>query len=409
MRILFVNQYFPPDATNTAYLLGELCEDLAGDHDVWVLAGRPSYNPEASTYRPQGVRTRRAWSTSFSRAGMAGRLLNYGSYLASALLTALRVPHPDVVVAFTDPPVIGAVGSMAARRHRVPFVQVYMDIYPDVGIALGRVDHPFVVRWWRRLNAAIRTRAARVVAIGRDMVEKLQDEGVDPAKIVLIPNWAETAPVDARGSRRLRTAMGWDGRYVVMHAGNVGLAQNLGGLIDAAGLLLDRPDIQIVLLGDGAARSGLEEDVRTRGLPNVAFLRHIPKQEAQSLIAAADLHVVSLAPGLRGCVVPSKIYGIMAAGKPFVAAVEPGSEPDRLIEEHRCGTRVDPGDGEGLARAIRAMRDHPDRQMGRRGRQAFESTYQRKAATSAYRALLEDVAAHFPRSFSRELPPKTGT
>ncbi|HEV8421416.1 MAG TPA: glycosyltransferase WbuB, partial [Actinomycetota bacterium] len=117
MRILFVNQYFPPDATNTAYLLGELCEDLARNHDVWVLAGRPSYSPEASTYRPRGVHVRHAWSTTFGRAGMAGRMLNYGSYLASALLSALRVPRPDVVVALTDPPVIGAIGLMAARRH----------------------------------------------------------------------------------------------------------------------------------------------------------------------------------------------------------------------------------------------------------------------------------------------------
>jgi glycosyltransferase involved in cell wall biosynthesis len=403
MRILFVNQYFPPDATNTAYLLGELCEDLAKSHEVWVLAGRPSYNPEASTYQPRGVHIRRAWSTSFGRAGMGGRLVNYGSYLASALLSALRVPRPDVVVALTDPPVIGAIGLIAARRHRAPFVQVYMDIYPDVGIALGRVDHPLLVRLWRRLNEAIRSRTERVVAIGRDMVEKLEDEGVEPAKIVLIPNWAETIPIDTERARRARVAMGWEGRFVVLHAGNVGLAQNLGVLIEAAGRLQDRPDVLITFLGDGAARSRLEDQVRARGLPNVAFLPHVPKEEAQHLIAAADVHVVSLAPGLRGRVVPSKIYGIMAAGKPFVAAVERGSEPARLLEEHRCGIRVDPGDVEELARAIRTLRDHPDRRMGRRGRAAFERTYHREAATSAYRAMLEEVVldgrARFPAKF----------
>src|SRR6266508_5233133 len=223
MRILFVNQYFPPDATNTAYLLGELCEDLGRTHEVWVLAGRPSYSPEASTYRPEGVHVRHAWSTAFGRAGMAGRMLNYGSYLISALLSALRVPRPDVVVALTDPPVIGVVGLMAARRHGVPFVQVYMDIYPDVGIALGRVDRPILVRLWWRLNGSIRSRAARVVAIGRDMVEKLETDGVERAKIVFLPNWADAVDTDSRDARRrARTAMGWNDRFVVMHAGNVG-------------------------------------------------------------------------------------------------------------------------------------------------------------------------------------------
>jgi colanic acid biosynthesis glycosyl transferase WcaI len=393
MRILLVNQYFPPDTTNTAYLLGELCEDLARDHEVWVVAGRPSYNPEASTYRPQGIRVRRAWSTAFSRAGMGGRLLNYASFLASSLLASLRVPRPDVVVALTDPPVIGAIGATVARRHRIPFVQVYMDIYPDVGVALGRVDHPLVVRAWRRLNRVIRSRAARIVAIGRDMVEKLQSEGVDPAKVAFIPNWADALPVDAGAARRARTAMGWEERFVVMHAGNMGLAQNLGCLIDAAGLLVDRPDILVVLLGDGAARGRLEQEARTRGVRNVAFLPPIPKDEAGRLIAGADLHVVSLSPGLRGSVVPSKIYGILAAGRPFVAAVDPGSEPARLIEEHRCGTRVDPGDGEGLARAIRTLRDQPDPDMGRRGQLAFASRYTRQVATAAYRGLLEEVAS----------------
>jgi colanic acid biosynthesis glycosyl transferase WcaI len=407
MRILFVNQYFPPDATNTAYLLGELSEDLARHHEVWVLAGRPSYNPEASTFRPTGVHLRHAWSTSFSRAGMAGRLVNYGSYLGSAALSALRLPRPDVVVALTDPPVIGAVGLMAARRHRVPFVQVYMDIYPDVGIALGRVDRPLLVRLWRSLNRSIRSRAARVVAIGRDMVEKLEAEGVERSKIALLPNWADESAADTSDALRARAARGWDDRFVVMHAGNVGLAQNLGLVVAAAERLRDRPDIQIVLLGDGAARSGLEEDARARGLSNVSFLPHVPRDEAQALIAAADLHLVSLAPGLRGCVVPSKVYGILAAAKPFVAAVERGSELDLLIEEHRCGARVDPGDDEALARMILTLRDHPDPQMGRRGRSGFEASYRRQTATSAYRTMLQEVASG--RSLqSAAAPPSRG-
>ena len=388
MRILFLNQYFPPDATNTAYLLGQLCEDLARDHEVLVLAGRPSYNPEASTFRPAGVQVRHTWSTSFSRAGMAGRLLNYATYLVSALLTASRVPKPDAVVALTDPPVIGVIGLMAARRHHVPFVQVYMDIYPDVGVALKRADNPLLVWAWRRLNRAVRSGAAGVVAIGRDMREKLQREGVDPAKIALIPNWADEPVVGPERAAQVRAAMGWTDRFVVMHAGNAGLAQNLDVLLDAAQRLRDHLDILVAIVGDGAARQRLEQRARVLDLPNVAFVPHVPKPEAESLVAAADLHVISLAPGLRGCVVPSKLYGILAAGKPFIAAVEPRSEIAILVAETRCGVVVNPGDAGGLANAILRVHEHPDPHMGEAGRRAYQTEYQRDRATRAYADLL---------------------
>jgi colanic acid biosynthesis glycosyl transferase WcaI len=388
MRVLFVNQYFPPDATNTAYLLGELSEDLSQDHEVWVVAGRPSYNPEASTYRVEGVRVTQAWSTSFKRSSMIGRLTNYATFLATAWLQARKSPRPHVVVALTDPPLIGLVGLMAARRHRVPFVQVYMDIYPDVAIALKRLDHPLLVRFWRRLNRTIRGNAARVVAIGRDMVRKLVDEGVPQSRIALIPNWAEEIPIATDASPGTRAKMGWEERFVVMHAGNVGLAQDLHNLIEAAHELRDRPDILVVILGDGAARGSLEDEVRARGVNNVVFHPHLPKEKAQDLIGAADLHVISLMPGLLGCVVPSKAYGILAAGRPFVAAVEPGSELALLIDEYRCGIRVDPGDPRSLSGAIRRARDFPDPGMGQRGRLAFRGNYQRDMATKAYSDLL---------------------
>lgn len=392
LRILFVNQYFPPDASATAYLLGELTEDLAGYHEVWVIAGRPSYNPDVSTFRPRGVHLKRTWSTRFSRADLAGRAANYCTFLATALVRSLKGPRPDVVVAMTDPPVIGLIGMLAARRHRVPFVYVCMDIFPDVGVALGRVDRPIAVRLWRSLNSLLRRGASRVVAVGRDMVEKLEAEGVPPDKVRFLPNWGNAASpkLDVNA---LREQMGWHGKSVVMHAGNMGLAQNLGLMLEAAGLLRDEePEVRFVFMGDGAARPSLEERAKHDGLVNVTFLPYVPKEEAQRFTAAADLHVVSLAPGLWGCVAPSKVYGIMAAGRPFVAAVDAGSEPALLAQEHGCGLVVEPGDAHALAGAILRARDLPLDDMGRRGREAFERSYDRRIATEAYRRLLEDVA-----------------
>jgi colanic acid biosynthesis glycosyl transferase WcaI len=392
MRILFVNQYYPPDASATAYLLGELAEDLAHHHDVQVIAGRPSYNPNVSTFAPAGVRLTRTWSTTFSRAGLAGRFLNYGTFLLSASLGAVLAPRPDVVVALTDPPVIGLIGLMAARRHRVPFVYVCEDIFPDVGVALGRVDNPIAVRAWRRLNRVLRRGASQIVAIGRDMAEKLEAEGVPATKISMIPNWGNEPPPKP-DINRVREAMGWQGKQVVMHAGNMGLAQNLGIMIEVAEIVRDEaPEIQLVLVGDGAAREHLMNEATRRMLTNMTFLEYRPKDEAQGLIAAANMHLISLAPGLKGSVVPSKLYGLLGAGMPFIAAVDEGSEVHLVIEDERCGIRVDPGDAYGLAKAIVTTTDEDLCKMGRRARHAFEARYARSIAIGAYRRMLEQVS-----------------
>ncbi len=393
MRILILNQYFPPDASATAYLLGELTEDLAAAHEIWVVAGRPSYNPESSTFVPSGPRVVRAWSTSFDRSRTAGRAFNYASFLVSSGFRALAVPRPDLVMCLTDPPVIGVIAAITAWRHRRPFLFVCHDVYPDIALALGRMRSRPLVWVWRRLNRAVRRRASRIVVVGRDMQEKLADEGVEPDKLRWLPNWASAPALAPGAAQAVRASMGWEDRFVVMHAGNVGLAQQLGTLVDAAGRLRHRPDILIVILGDGAAKGGLQDAVRTEGLDNVVFVSYRAKDEAESWMAAADLHVVSLAPGLGGCAAPSKLYSIMAAGRPFVAAVDPGSEPDRVARETGCGVRVPAGDGQALAEAIAAVTGEMAADMGRRGREEFERRYDRGVVTAGYRLLLEEMGA----------------
>lgn len=393
MRLLFVNQYFPPDVSATAYLLGELAEDLSAGHEVTVLAGLPSYNPEAGSFRPKGPRVVRAWSTSFHRESLAGRLINYGTYLASSAGRALTLSRPDVVVAMTDPPIVGLIGLVAARYHRIPFVYVCHDIFPDVAMALGHMRNAVAIGTWRQLNRLLRRRADRIVAIGRDMVDLLRRQGMDSAKVVFISNWAEAHTPDPREVRRIRRRMGWEDRFVLMHAGNIGLAQNLGTVIEAVHHTRSVENLLLVLVGEGAAKPRLERHARSLGLDNVVFLPYQPKSKVKDLISAADVHLISLAPGLWGRVVPSKMYGIMAAGRPFIAAVEPESEPALVIQEQDCGVRVDPDDPHQLAGAILRMMDAPLDEMGRRGREAFERLYDRPLSTAKYRRLLEEVGA----------------
>ena len=391
MRILFINQYFPPDASNSAYILGELAEDLAVHHEVQVLAGTPSYSAGSTTFRPSGVDVVRVGSTHFNRKSLLGRMINYATFCLLSPLRALTLPRADLVVTMTDPPMVGLVGLMVARRQSRPLVQISHDVYPEMAVALGKVSSPLIIGAWRRMNRMVRSGATSIVVVGRDMKERLVSNGVDPAKIVVVPTWASEQLLDTGSRRRVREKMFWSDRFVVMHAGNAGLAQNLDVMLDAAGDLQEDPDVLIVILGDGAAKPGLERRATRERLRNVTFLSHRPKEEAQELMAAADVHVITLAPGLWGCATPSKTYGIMAAARPFIAVVDEGSEPARIAAEFQCGVHVPAGDGSGLAEAIRRMRGWSLDAAGERGLEAFRRLYTRERSTAAVRHHLEGV------------------
>jgi len=178
-----------------------------------------------------------------------------------------------------------------------------------------------------------------------------------------------------------------------MHSGNVGLSQSLGSLIGAADRLHGDPGIVFAIVGEGAAKATLMADVVRRRLDNVEFLPTQPYQTLSDSLGAADVHVVGLRRGLAGYIVPSKVYGILAAGRPYIAAVEAGAEPALIAEEHGCGIRVEPDDPDGLAKGILQMRESDLGEMGRNARRALEERFDRPRATEAYRRILEDVFA----------------
>ena len=388
MRILILTQFFPPDTSSTAVIVGQLAEDLARTHSVRVVAGSPSYDVSANEYRPREVVTTRVRTTRFHRRSLVGRLVNYASFVISSGVAAWREPRVDLVIATTDPPGNGLVASAIAAHHRAPFVFFNHDLYPDIAVALGKLRSPTAAAAWNSMNRIVYGRAALVVAVSRDMRQRLVDRGAPASKTVYLPTWAEPQTSDPAEVDRIRRAHGWEERFVVMHAGNVGLAQNMRLFVELARLLQGNDEIEIVVLGDGAAKPMLERERQT-GLSNLTLLDTVPRRRAQALMAAADLHVVSLAPGLGGCAMPSKTYGIMAAGRPFLAAVDPGAEPAVIAAEAGCGEWVPAGDAEALASAVQRMRTMPLDKMGERGRAAFEHRFSRDLISAHIQSRLE--------------------
>jgi glycosyltransferase involved in cell wall biosynthesis len=247
-----------------------------------------------------------------------------------------------------------------------------------------------VIRLLRLIATLLFDRSECIVSIGHDMSARLRDLGVSYEKLQVIHDWADgriVKPLDGPSPRARE--LGWDDRFVVMHSGNVGLSQSLDTVLDAADLLRDDQEILFAIVGDGASKRELMVAAEVRGLTNVVFLPYQPKEKLAESLAAGDCHLVSLKRGLTGFIVPSKVYGIMAAGRPFIAAVEKGSEAARIVSEHNCGLRVEPESASALAQAVRQMQGLPLVEMGHRGRVAFERFYDRPIATHAYRQLLE--------------------
>jgi glycosyltransferase involved in cell wall biosynthesis len=334
----------------------------------------------------------RVRSTTYARRRLSLRALNYTTFLAQSLRTGLGQERPDVVFAMTDPPVIGAVAALVAHRFGAPLVVSSQDVFPETAERLGRIQNGLVLRLLRTLVGFYLHRADRIVAIGETMRERLVAKGAPRDNVVVIPNWVDTtaltpAPRSNEWSRR----HGLDDSFVVMHSGNVGNAQDLDALIRAATML---DDVTVAIVGDGVRRAELQELARELGADSVRFLPYQPRETLSQSLSSADVHVVGLARGLAGYVVPSRLYGILAVARPVIVAADADSEPARLVDRVGCGVVVPPGEPAALADAIRRAREGEldlD-EMGRRGREYAEAEADRTQAVARYRALLEEVA-----------------
>jgi glycosyltransferase involved in cell wall biosynthesis len=397
VKVCFFNRSYWPDQAATGQLLTELAQDLGREYGcrVSVVAGPALHASERSSItlwpvsreEHEGVRILRANGTRLPRGKFIGRAANYLSYFASAFVATLQIGPQDVVVSLTDPPILGLAALSAARRAGARFVFLCEDIFPEVASLLEDFHNATVNRTLDRINRRLVSEADAVVALGDRMKRRLVEEkGAASAKVHVIHNWADcNAITPGLKDNAFSRAHGLQDKFVLMHSGNVGLSQNLDVLLEAAARLQSRERLVFAVVGDGARRGPLEAMAKQRGLANVRFFPYQPKELLHESFATADAFVVSLKPGLEGYIVPSKLYGILAAGRPFVAAVEPSCEVATIAKQHSCGVVAPPGSPDALVAAIAELYDDPERarRMGENARRA-SWRYDRRAAVHAY-------------------------
>lgn len=361
MRILLLNLYYPPDTSATAKMASTVAEALAEAHDVTVLCGRPSYDPtERRPWRlwqtEQAGRARiiRVGSTAYPRFQMKRRVLNYLSYVALSVPRAFFLPC-DVVLAMTDPPFEGIVGAFVALLKGKPFVYNIRDLYPDMALSGSIIEPGFLARVWEKLHRWALRRATRVIALGGDMRARIVGKGVDPACVAVVRDGAEIRPASQRQSPQepevIRAIRG-DFKFVLLHAGNLGFYGAWETLIHAA-RELSADGVELVFVGEGALRAQLE--AAASNVKNVRFLPFFPASEISSVLAAPDIHIITIKRGLEGVVVPSKMYGILAAGKPIIAVAPKETDAASLGETQGFALSADPDSPAELVAAIRTL------------------------------------------------------
>jgi colanic acid biosynthesis glycosyl transferase WcaI len=396
LRLLLFNQYYWPGVEATAQLLSELCEDLAADFDITVVTGALRKRGRPGRLQHGGVRIVRVRSSVFDRRRLLGRAVNYLTYLPTALAVGLTEGRPDVVLCGTDPPFLADVAMIVARRFRAPLVVISQDVFPEIAIELGRLRNPAAVHLLRVLVNFYLRRADRIVAIGETMRDRLEQKGAPADRIWVIPNWANAKAIEPKSRRNAwSTTHGLADSFVVMHSGNVGHAQDLDVLIRASTYLRDLDDLAVVIVGTGARHLELADLAERLDADALRFLPYQPREVLSQSFSSAHVHVVGLAHGLSGYIVPSRLYGILAAGRPVIVAADPDSETARVVERIGCGVVVPAGSPTALAAAIRCAHDGELdlERMGRLGREYLLSEATQQHATRRYREMLKELLA----------------
>jgi colanic acid biosynthesis glycosyl transferase WcaI len=410
MHILLLCQYFPPEAGSAAAKIAEMAHYFNGrGHQVSVVSQVPCY-PAGVVYpgyegarfrveRHDGIRITRTWShASPERGKFRPRLLNYATFMGTALAGILAGPRPDIVLVYSPPLLLGLTATLAGKAWRCPFVFWVNDLWPRAALHLGFMQDGSLYQAASSLERFIYHRAARIFVYSQRMLEEVVADGGERAKIENHPLWIDTEVFhpDPTGAARVREQYGWEDKFVILYGGNIGLAQGLDVFVESARLLREKPEIHFVMVGSGVEKDTLESLARDYGLRNLEFIGHQPKDQVLAYFSAADLLFAHLkaAPHRVGTV-PEKILAYMACGRPVLMAAQEGAAAD-LIREHGCGVAIPPDDSEALARAILslAQRRHEIDAMGIRGRRASELYFAGPKVLTAMEASLSALAGH---------------
>ena len=401
-KVIFVNRFFYPDHSATSQMLSDLAFGLADKGlDVEVVSSSKAYQRrtalKSAGERINGVRVHRVWAPPVRGSRLLTRGGDYLIFYVLSFVKLLRIlQRGDVVVAMTDPPMLDVVVSLAGWLRGAKTAHWMQDVFPEVAAELGfRSASGWLGGVLRRLrNFALRNSEC-VVAIGDRMRNYLLLNGVGADRISVIPNWVGDAVLrdDGKAVEELRKRWGLDGKFVVGYSGNLGRAHTYESILEAMHKFSDAKDVVFLWVGGGVLYEELKRKVSALGLDNVMFKPYQDKKLLPASLRVPDCHLISLNKRLEGLIVPSKFYGVLAAGRPSIFIGDPQGELATEIRHANCGAVIDESDAEGLVDAIKVLKNNPEhsKQQGQNARDLFEERFTKARAISQWYELFQRI------------------
>ena len=378
-RIRFLNTY-EPVSRHYRDLFPVL---IARGWEVEVVISQAQYRAGRDTdWIIPGVHAR--WIPSFGLQPTTTRnkLFIMLSYIVFVPLRTLFGQAVSVNVFLTQPPMFLLWGWFLRVFRRQPYVQSVMDLYPDMAIALGTLQQKGIItRLLVGMSQFSMSRADRLIAIGRGMRQRLIDRGMDPERVLYIPSssWSNTEAINSldHANNPFRLEQGWQSKFVVMFAGNIGIPQFFDDILEVCRRLQDEPNFVMAFVGDGVSVSALKAYRDKHQLSNIQFIPYQSPSQQTYFLSAGDVHFVSLREGIEGLAVPSKVYGIIAAGRPIIYQGIASGEIAHMVNENNIGANLLPGAVDELETAIRSYLMNPQlaTEQGKRARQLAETEH----------------------------------
>ncbi|EJR48919.1 hypothetical protein IIM_04096 [Bacillus cereus VD107] len=409
-KIAFVINYFYPDFASTGQLMTELCLDLQDDFDITVIAAQPNYAGEKVSTKKlfeedhlENMKIIRIRLPEVDKTSKLSRMKYIFSYFSLANIALLKEKGVDVIYTISQPPVLGGlIGTIGKFLKRTKHVYNVQDFNPEQAAAVSYTNNQSVFKIAKKIDMLNCNYADCVIVVGNDMSETLKQRfsGKKVPNHEVINNWTneqEIVPLDKSDEniQQFLKDNNLENKFIIMYSGNIGLYYDLENIIKVTEHFREHKDLAFVFIGEGAVKKDMEEFVRNRKTPNVFFLPYQPKEFIKYSLNAADVHLVVNQKGIKGVSVPSKIYGVMAAGKPILGVLEQESEAQMLIERSNSGIVVEPQDYEGIIRAIEQfyqMENNKVQELGMNGREYLDKNLKRKISISKYRNLLKQIS-----------------
>jgi len=400
-HILVMNRSFWPDTEATGQFITELCKGLTDKYEITVISGRSYYIKEDNfklfcLYKKERlgkIKILRARHTRFWKTNLAGRIINWTTYTLIAFSLALQT-KVDLIIVATDPPFLGIAAMLLGKIKSIPFIYNCRDLYIDAAVALGKLKpHGLVARSYDYFDTIAFNSSLAIVPLGVNMGNRLIVKGVAKEKIRVISDWVDTniiKPVP-KEQNPLLDKFGLKGKFVIMYSGNIGLTQDLDLILKVAADFKARSSVFFIFAGEGAAKENLKRLAAALAINNILFLPYQPIDMLSYSLSMADLHIISFKKCLSAAIVPSKMYGIMSTGRPYLIVGDQESEPARIARDFQCGLWAQAGDIEAITKSIAWSYDHQPEltQMGINGRRVAEEKFAKDVVIKEWLNLLD--------------------